>query len=118
MSATIACSDFLHTSGQCPASLRMPPACPPMPSAQVLQAFFERIAFHSCHQPTRLAMRRVYRIAAQPPPLFIRFITAPETHHHDGIAGCCCPRVLDEGDYTSFTIEAPLQAAAVSSSRP
>ena len=47
MSATIACSDFLHTSGQCPASLRMPPACPPMPSAHVLQAFFERIAFHS-----------------------------------------------------------------------
>src|SRR5579884_2535970 len=77
MSATIACSDFLHTSGQCPASLRMPPACPPMPKAHVLQAFFARIAFHSCHQPTRWAMRNVYRIAAQPPPLFIRFMTAP-----------------------------------------
>ena len=42
--------------------------------AQVLQVFLARIAFHSCHQPTRLAMRRVYLIAAQPPPRFIRFM--------------------------------------------
>ena len=29
----------------------MPPDCPPMPTAQVLQAFFDRIAFHSGHNP-------------------------------------------------------------------
>src|SRR5271166_5375778 len=74
MSATMACKDFLQTSGQWPISLRMPPAWPPMPRAQVLQVFLARIAFHSCHQPTRLAMRRVYLIAAQPPPRFIRFM--------------------------------------------
>ena len=44
MSATIACRLFLQTSGKWPSSLTMPPRWPPMPSAQVLQAFFERIA--------------------------------------------------------------------------
>ena len=59
MSATIAWSDFLQTSGQWPTSLRMPPAWPPMPRAQVLQAFLARIACQSRRQPTRLAMRSV-----------------------------------------------------------
>jgi hypothetical protein len=45
-----------------------------MPSAQVLQALRERIAFHKRHQPTRLAIRKVYLIAAQPPPVFNRFM--------------------------------------------
>jgi hypothetical protein len=40
MSAACAWTDFLHTSGNEPASLRMPPRCPPIPSAQVLHAFF------------------------------------------------------------------------------
>jgi hypothetical protein len=34
----------------------------------------DRIAFHSCHQPTRLAIRNVYFTAAQPPPLFMLFM--------------------------------------------
>src|SRR5437899_9331039 len=74
ISETIAWNDFLHTSGKWPASLTIPPRWPPMPSAQVLQAFFVRIAANSRRQPTRLAMRSVYRIAAQPPPLVIRFM--------------------------------------------
>src|SRR5204863_3476062 len=74
ISAAIACNDFLQTSGKWPASLTMPPFWPPMPSAQVLQAFLARIAFHNRSQPTRLAMRKVYLIAAQPPPLVMRFI--------------------------------------------
>ena len=37
-----ACTDFLQTSGKCPASFTMPPRCPPMPSAHVLHAFFDR----------------------------------------------------------------------------
>ncbi len=44
MSADIAWIDFLQTSGKWPFSLTMPPSCPPMPRAQVLQAFFERRA--------------------------------------------------------------------------
>jgi hypothetical protein len=32
------------------------------------------IAFHSRHQPTRLAIRAEYSIAAQPPPFFIGFM--------------------------------------------
>jgi hypothetical protein len=51
MSATIAWNDFLQTSGKCPASLTMPPDWPPMPTAQVLQAFFDRIAFQRAHRP-------------------------------------------------------------------
>ena len=51
MSATIAWNDFLHTSGKGPASFTIPPDCPPIPSAQVLQAFFERIACQSFHKP-------------------------------------------------------------------
>lgn len=45
-----------------------------MPRAQVLQAFRADMAFHRRHQPTLLAMRKVYLIAAQPPPRFIGFI--------------------------------------------
>ena len=51
MSATIAWNDFLQTSGKWPASLTMPPDWPPMPTAQVLHAFFERIAFQRAHSP-------------------------------------------------------------------
>ena len=51
MSETMACSDFLQTSGKWPASLTMPPAWPPMPSAHVLQALRERIARHSFKIP-------------------------------------------------------------------
>src|SRR5262245_23340034 len=53
----------------------MPPSWPPIPSAQVLQVFLLRMAFHSFHQPTRLAMRRVYCTAFQPPPDFSAFIS-------------------------------------------
>ena len=42
---------FLQTSGKWPSSLTMPPRWPPMPSAQVLQAFFERIARQSLSMP-------------------------------------------------------------------
>ena len=48
MSAAIAWSDFLQTSGKWPASLTIPPRWPPMPSAQVLQAFS---AAHGAPQP-------------------------------------------------------------------
>ena len=51
MSATIAWNDFLQTSGKWPASFTMPPAWPPMPSAQVLHAFFERMAFQNFQSP-------------------------------------------------------------------
>src|SRR5262249_16841386 len=74
MSATIAWNDFLQTSGKWPASFRIPPACPPMPSAHVLPAFLADMAFQSCHQPTLLAIRSEYLMAAQPPPFFIGFI--------------------------------------------
>jgi hypothetical protein len=56
MSAAMACSDFLQTSGKCPASLTIPPIWPPMPSAHVLQAFLLRIARHSANHPTRFAV--------------------------------------------------------------
>ena len=68
MSAAIACKDFLQTSGKCPSSLRIPPFCPPIPSAHVLQAFFERIAFQSFQNPTRLPMLNEYFSAWKPPP--------------------------------------------------
>ncbi len=42
MSPACACTDFLHTSGKRPASSTIPPCCPPMPSAHVLQALCER----------------------------------------------------------------------------
>ena len=48
----------------------MPPPCPPIPSAQVLQAFFERMALKSFHgPPASRAFCQVYEMAAQPPPL-------------------------------------------------
>jgi hypothetical protein len=68
MSEAIAWSDFLQTSGKWPPSLTMPPSWPPIPSAQVLQAFRLRIARHIGSQPTRCATRNVYRMAGQPPP--------------------------------------------------
>jgi hypothetical protein len=37
MSAACAWTDFLQTSGNVPASFRMPPRWPPMPTAHVLQ---------------------------------------------------------------------------------
>ena len=40
-----------------------------MPSAQVLQAFFERMAFQSFRMPpASRAFRQVYQTAGQPPP--------------------------------------------------
>ena len=75
MSATIACRLFLQTSGKWPSSLTMPPRWPPMPSAQVLQAFFERMAFHSLRMPpASRAFRQVYHTAGQPPPDLYFFI--------------------------------------------
>src|SRR5438128_1760659 len=75
MSAAIACSDFLQTSGKLPASLTMPPFWPPMPSAQVLQAFLLRIACQSFHTPPIWRdFLRAYRMARHPPPLRRRFI--------------------------------------------
>src|SRR5258708_5787287 len=71
MSATMACNDFLQTSGKWPSSLTMPPFCPPMPRAQVLQAFFERMAFQSFQSPpASRALENVYMTAGQPPPEF------------------------------------------------
>src|SRR5262249_17753810 len=69
MSATIACKLFLQTSGNAPSSLTIPPLWPPIPSAQVLQAFFERIARHSFQMPpASRAFRQVYHTAGHPPP--------------------------------------------------
>ena len=46
-----------------------------MPSAQVLQAFFERMARHSFRMPpASRAFRQVYQTAGQPPPDFSFFI--------------------------------------------
>src|SRR5436190_5694428 len=68
ISAAMACNDFLQTSGNLPSSLTMPPFCPPMPSAQVLQAFLLRIAFQSLTTPpTSRALLSVYLMACQPP---------------------------------------------------
>ena len=87
MSATIACRLFLQTSGKWPSSLTMPPRCPPMPSAQVLQAFFERMACHSFKMPpASRAFRHVYQTAGQPPPDFSFFIRAHrETQSCQGV---------------------------------
>src|SRR5437868_14276288 len=77
MSAAIACSDFLQTSGKLPASLTMPPFWPPMPSAQVLQAFLLRIASHSFHRPPiRRDLLSADRMARHPPPQVILLIAA------------------------------------------
>src|SRR5262245_40060926 len=73
MSAACACTDFLQTSGKCPASFTMPPRCPPIPSAQVLQALRWRIRRYSRHTPPAFCpMRSVYAIAATPPPALTR----------------------------------------------
>lgn len=51
---------FLQTSGNDPASLTMPPFWPPMPNAQVLQAFLDLIACHIFQKPPiSRALRRV-----------------------------------------------------------
>src|SRR5947209_6459689 len=114
MSATMACNDFLQTSGQWPASLRRPPAWPPMPRAQVLQAFRVVMARHSRRHPTRRAMRRVYRIEAQPPPRVMRVIRPPSSQQRGG--GQLTPR-----DCTRLTLwhekaESPNAARHVSRS--
>ena len=49
----MAWTDFLQTSGKRPSSLRIPPCCPPIPSAQVLQALREVIACQKRQKPTR-----------------------------------------------------------------
>src|SRR5262249_30238857 len=79
ISATIACSDFLQTSGKCPASFTIPPLWPPMPNAQVLQAFFDRIAFHSRQKPglPRLGKRISNR---RPSPARFRFAYRHTNH--------------------------------------
>ncbi len=59
MSETIAWNDFLQTSGKWPASLTIPPNWPPMPTAQVLQVFLDRIAFQNFHIPIRRASFRL-----------------------------------------------------------
>src|SRR5258705_8708626 len=74
ISEAIAWSDFLQTSGKWPPPLAMPPNWPPIPRAQVLQAFLLRMARHNGSHPTRLAMRKVYKTAFQPPPDFSAFI--------------------------------------------
>ena len=50
-----------------------------MPSAQVLQAFFERMAFHNRQKPpASRALESVYRIACHPPPdLGLRIVDLP-----------------------------------------
>ena len=48
--------DFLFSLGKWPASFTMPPRWPPIPTAQVLQAFWERMAFQNRSQPTLLAI--------------------------------------------------------------
>jgi hypothetical protein len=46
-----------------------------MPSAHVLQAFFDRIARHSARSPpASRAFRHVYQTAGQPPPDFNFFM--------------------------------------------
>jgi hypothetical protein len=40
-----------------------------------LHAFFDRIAFHIFHQPTRLASFMLYPMAFHPPPLRGRFMS-------------------------------------------
>lgn len=52
MSPAWAWTLFLQTSGKWPASLTMPPRAPPMPTAQVLQAFFDRMRTQSFQSPT------------------------------------------------------------------
>jgi hypothetical protein len=48
----------------------MPPRWPPMPSAQVLHAFFERMAFQSFQMPpASRPLRSVYIRAGKPPPV-------------------------------------------------
>ena len=59
MSEAIAWKDFLQTSGKWPPSLTMPPSWPPMPTAQVLQAFLLRMARHIRSGPTRAATLNV-----------------------------------------------------------
>ncbi len=42
---------FLQTSGNIPFSLTIPPFCPPIPSAHVLHAFFDRSAWYIRRTP-------------------------------------------------------------------
>src|SRR5437899_3042575 len=77
-----------------------------MPRAQVLQAFLDRIAFHSRRQPTRLAIRKVYLIAAHPPPLVMRFM---QVVIQTG-ASADCPDATDS-EPTDFESAAAAQSA-------
>ena len=43
--------DLLQTAGKWPFSSRIPPFCPPIPSAQLLQLFLEASAFSMGHKP-------------------------------------------------------------------
>ena len=73
MSAAIAWTDFLQNSGNFPASFTIPPRSPPMPSAQVLQVFGERIDFHIARKPpARNDFVSTYRIERKPPCAFIQ----------------------------------------------
>jgi hypothetical protein len=75
MSAAIAWIDFLHTSGNEPCSLTIPPCCPPIPKAHVLHALRERRAVYIFQRlPDSSPFRNVYRTACQPPPAFNRFM--------------------------------------------
>ncbi len=71
-----------------------------MPSAQVLQAFFERIARHSLRTPpASRAFRQVYHTAGQPPPdlyFFIDFISrrGAETQRQYEVCDWLCWRCV------------------------
>ena len=43
--------DLLQTAGKCPFSSRIPPFCPPIPSAQLLQLLREASALSIGHKP-------------------------------------------------------------------
>src|SRR5690349_7138157 len=70
MSCAIAWTDFLQNSGNCPCSLRMPPSCPPMRSAQVLQEFRDIMCRQNSKNPPCAFSdwSNVYLTACHPPP--------------------------------------------------
>ena len=80
MSEAWATMDLLHTAGNNPFSSRIPPFCPPIPKAQLLQAFLVYRA-RSMGQipPARPDVLSEYRSAPQPPADFgiLRFIGEP-----------------------------------------
>ncbi len=72
---------FFADLGKVPRLVHHSARWPPIPSAQVLQTFFERIAFHSRQKPpASRALESVYRIACQPPPdLGLRIVDITST---------------------------------------